>query len=124
MSKQHTTCENHQTEIDWYYTNRKGMPALVCKQCRNIKGVRKGKPKFITWLSERDCFKIHYGAQWEKYYDQYCVQSVNARHAVKNIKPTGDTAAVIAEQKAFNEPVWAESEGAVYMPINSVDDKF
>lgn len=108
IKKKHATCENHQTEIDWYFTNAHGMPALVCKQCRSKKGPRKNKPKFISWLNERECFMVHYGANWQKYYEAWWIEKMKAEAKANSLGQAnqsqyGDTADRIAEERAFSE---------------------
>ncbi len=61
-------CDTHQSVIDQDTVNDTGLPALVCAECITKKGPRKGKPKFICWMSEKDMCMIQYGADWQTEY--------------------------------------------------------
>lgn len=71
ITQQHKTCENHSVEIDWEHTNSAGLPAVVCEQCVNKKGKRKGKAKFVCWLSRKDLYKMQFGANWTDKYSEH-----------------------------------------------------
>jgi hypothetical protein len=71
ITQTHKTCEFHSVEIDWDHTNKDGLPAIVCEQCKNSKGKRRGKAKWVSWLSRKDLYKIQFGADWQDKYHEH-----------------------------------------------------
>lgn len=66
-NKQHQ-CDNHPVFIDWEHTNSAGLPAIKCEQCVIKNGARRGQPRWVTWLSQKDLFKMRYPETWETHY--------------------------------------------------------
>ena len=71
ITQKHKTCEFHSVEIDWDHINTAGLPAIVCDQCKVTKGKRKGKAKWVTWLSQKDLYKMEYGDNWQDKYQEH-----------------------------------------------------
>jgi len=61
-------CDTHQAHIEPETRNNSGNPALVCSECITKRGPRRGKPRFICWMSDRDMCMLEYGADWQTEY--------------------------------------------------------
>ena len=49
--KKYQQHRSHQMIIDWTLTNAHGNPALVCAECKQKTGRRKGQNVYIDWLN-------------------------------------------------------------------------
>tara|TARA_R110000803_G_scaffold154604_1_gene219370 strand:+ start:189 stop:518 length:330 start_codon:yes stop_codon:yes gene_type:complete len=106
ITQTHKTCEFHSVEIDWDHTNKDGLPAIVCEQCKNTKGKRRGKAKWVSWLSRKDLYKIQFGADWESKYAEYqyatCVAVFKAKQrSEKDIYDGGEREFVPGNYDAY-----------------------
>ena len=90
ITQQHKTCDTHPVNIDWELTNTNGLPAVVCEQCVNKKGKRKGKAKFICWLSRKDLYKIQFGDDWEHKYNEHLINNQLAEQRAQRETFIGD----------------------------------
>ena len=79
-------CDTHQSVIDPDTQNASGNPALVCAECITKKGPRKGKPRFICWLSTKDVCMIQYGDNWQSEYEKILRQQQLTDRIIDSMK--------------------------------------